>query len=216
MAVSDPRHDIPVLLLHNIDPCWLTEEIEEAVAVTARLEKALRGVGHPVTNLSVTADDLPRCLGPFPPERFVVFNWCEELPGIPHSDAVVARILRMMGFTFTGSSSSVLELSWDKEKVKRFLEQNGLPAPLTDEEYLSLQRICLSTYRAYGCRDYARLDLRLRDGVFFILDINPNPDISFDASMACAAESVGISYGDMGSRLVCLAARRHPVFGKLV
>ena len=57
-------------------------------------------------------------------------NWCEELPGIPHSDAVVARILRMMGFTFTGSSSSVLELSWDKEKVKRFLEQNGLPEPL--------------------------------------------------------------------------------------
>jgi len=339
MAVSDPRYDIPVLLLHNIDPCWLTEEIEEAVAVIARLEKALQGVGHPVTNVSVTADDLPRRLDPFPPERFVVFNWCEELPGIPHSDALVARILRMMGFTFTGSPSSVLELSWDKEKVKRFLEQNGLPtpywrvyrsshsdgwntfpaivkpafehcsfgvtpeavvmdpgelrnrieyvleefrqaalveefidgrefhvsiwgndsvemlppaemdfssfgdvhdrlctyeakfqpgsvpyeqirsllpAPLTDEEYMSLQRICLSTYRAYGCRDYARFDLRLRDGVFFILDINPNPDISFDASMACAAESVGISYGDMGSRLVCLAARRHPVFGKLV
>ena len=64
-----------------------------------------------------------------------------------------------------------------------------------------------------GIRDYARFDFRLREGIFYLLDPNPNPDISADASLALTAELAGYSYGQMGSRLVRLAARRHPVFG---
>jgi D-alanine-D-alanine ligase len=88
-----------------------------------------------------------------------------------------------------------------------------LPAPLTDTEFQDLSRIAIAAYQAHGCRDYARLDIRLRDGVFYILDVNPNPDLSADASMACAAEIAGISYGALGSRLVNLASPRHHVFG---
>jgi len=58
------------------------------------------------------------------------------------------------------------------------------------------------------------MDIRLRDGVFYVLDVNPNADISSDASMACAAEAAGLSYGQMGSLIVRMAARRHPLFGK--
>jgi hypothetical protein len=58
------------------------------------------------------------------------------------------------------------------------------------------------------------MDIRLRDGVFYVLDVNPNADISHEASMACAAEVAGMSYGQMGSRIVRMAARRHPVFGR--
>ena len=64
-----------------------------------------------------------------------------------------------------------------------------------------------------GCRDYARLDLRPRDGDFYVLDVNPNADLSSESSLALAAEVAGYSYGALGSRLVNLAARRHPVFG---
>jgi len=62
-----------------------------------------------------------------------------------------------------------------------------------------------------GCRDYARFDIRLRDGVFYILDVNPNPDISSDTSMAFAAELAGYSYGAMLSQMVNFAACRHPI-----
>lgn len=88
-----------------------------------------------------------------------------------------------------------------------------IPASLSDGEYGELEQTCVECFRAFDCRDYARLDVRLRDGVFYILDINPNPDISSDASMACAAEHIGLSYGELGSRLVRLAASRHPVLG---
>lgn len=88
------------------------------------------------------------------------------------------------------------------------------PAPLTTEELRLLEKVSLAAYRAMGIRDYARFDFRLRDGAFYLLDPNPNPDISSDASLALMAELAGHSYGQMGSRLIHLAAKRHPVFGK--
>ena len=41
-----------------------------------------------------------------------------------------------------------------------------------------LERIVLATYRATGCRDYGRIDVRYRDGIFYVIDVNPNPDIN--------------------------------------
>jgi D-alanine-D-alanine ligase len=87
-----------------------------------------------------------------------------------------------------------------------------LPAPLSSEEMALLGRVCLAAYRAVGCRDYARLDVRLSGDTFYVLDVNPNPDISSETSIACAAEAAGYSYGSMASRLVAFAARRHPHF----
>jgi hypothetical protein len=58
------------------------------------------------------------------------------------------------------------------------------------------------------------MDIRLRDNIFYVLDVNPNADISSDASMACAAEIDGISYARMGSLIVQMAVRRHPIFGE--
>jgi D-alanine-D-alanine ligase len=85
-----------------------------------------------------------------------------------------------------------------------------LPAPLSDEEKRGLEKVCCDTYKALGCRDYARMDVRLRGNTFYILDVNPNADISIDASMACAAEAAGISYGQMGSLIIRMAAARRP------
>jgi len=86
--------------------------------------------------------------------------------------------------------------------------QLRLPAPLSESEYDLLTCTARAAYNAYCCRDFARMDIRLRDGIFYILDINPNPDISSDASMACAAEAAGFSFGAMGSHLIHLAAAR--------
>jgi D-alanine-D-alanine ligase len=99
----------------------------------------------------------------------------------------------------------------DSDSYRRI--RSLIPAPLEDDQMRALEAVCIAAYRAVGCRDYARLDLRLRDGVFQILDINPNADVSKDTSFSCAAKVAGYSYGALGSRIVRLAARRHPVFG---
>jgi len=83
------------------------------------------------------------------------------------------------------------------------------PDDLSAAASRKLARVCKAAYRAIGCRDYARIEVRWRRGVFYVLDVNPNPDISQDCCMAFAAEQAGISYGGMGSRLLALAVRRH-------
>ena len=85
-----------------------------------------------------------------------------------------------------------------------------LPAPLEPSELARLEQVCRQAYRVLGCRDYARLDVRLKDGVFYVLDVNPNPDMTLDTSFVLAAELQGTSYGELGSYLVNLAALRLP------
>jgi D-alanine-D-alanine ligase len=309
--------------------------MEEATRTVGALASEMSALGHQVSALAVARPNLEDLLEPLNPKEILVFNWCEELPGLPHSDAAAAGTLESLGFTYTGAPPSVLSLSWDKAQVKRLLNQRGVatprwrtferpsadgwdcypaivkpahehfslgltpqsvvlnpnelrervthvldafrqpalvedfidgrefhislwgngtvemlppaemdfgafddihdrlctfdskfcpgsrhydeiklrvPAPLHEHERAALRRTALEAYFAIGCRDYARLDIRLRDGVFYVLDVNPNPDISPDASMACAAEVAGYSYGRMGSHLIEIAFHRHPRF----
>jgi D-alanine-D-alanine ligase len=90
-----------------------------------------------------------------------------------------------------------------------------LPAQLSLEQQKNLEAVSLAAYRVTGCRDYARLDIRLRGDTFYVLDVNPNADFSPDTSTALAAEIVGIPYPQLGSLLVNLAAQRHAGFKKL-
>jgi D-alanine-D-alanine ligase len=82
------------------------------------------------------------------------------------------------------------------------------PARLTDAEMSALSGVSRAAYEAVGCRDYGRIDVRLRDGVFYVLDVNPNADISGDASLALAAGKAGYSYGAMGCRVLEFASER--------
>jgi D-alanine-D-alanine ligase len=327
----------PVLLVFNLDGSWEPAAREEVLRETRRLARALEGEGRRVREFPVRGEGDLETLASLDPSRWIVFNWCESIPGLTRSEAEAARRIGEAGFTYTGAAPEALEFCEDKGRVRELLERRGipvpagavftapvrgrwdrfpaivkalrehcsagitaeavvlderelldrvafvvenwrqpalveefvdgrefravlwgngpvemlpvvemdyadigrlqdrlctweakfvpgsfhytairtlLPAPLSPGERRTLEGIAAETYRATGCRDYARIDLRLRDGVFFVLDVNPNADISADASIACAAEAAGHSYGALGSRIVGLAAVRHPVFGR--
>jgi len=327
------RNQLRVVMLYDLDPEWEANDQAAADRETRRLGFALRRQGLSVAFTPVTTADLTAPLSAFSPEQVVVFNWCEGLPGVEHSEPKVARLLETMNFTYTGSTAEVLELSYNKPAIKRLLESVGaptprwavfdqpeigewtefpaivklawehfslgidegsvvfdrdemarrvsqvlgtyrqpalveefidgrefhvpvwgndcaevlppvemdfrgiadarrrvcsyeakfdpdsegysavgtlLPAPLTEAEMEELRRVTRLAYTATGCRDYGRVDLRLRDGVFYVLDVNPNADVSADASVALAAGEAGFSYGALGSRLLEMAAARHP------
>jgi D-alanine-D-alanine ligase len=329
--------EVPVVLLYNLDLAWTPQEQEASIRLAGQLEQAMAAVGHPTRPLPLTHADLPSALRGYDPHSYVVFNGCESLPGIAHSEPLVARRLEALRFTFTGASAAALSLSDDKRRVKQILNQAGiptpawrvyhrppregwdcfpaivkpvhehssegitreavvttqreladriayvldtyrqpalvedfidgrefhvslwgnghiemlppaemdfscfgdvhdrlctydakfvpgsahyegiqtlLPAPLSAAELRRLEQVCAISYRGTACRDYARIDVRLRDGVFYVLDVNHNADLSIDTSMVLSAELAGYSYGDLGSRIVRLAARRHPVWGQ--
>lgn len=120
---------LPVLLLHNLDPHWPPGERDAAAAEVAVLARELASQGIEVTPCAVETDDLACAVNGVDPERVVVFNWCESLPGVPHSEAFVARQLDDLGFTFTGSPAEVLARSWDKAAAKQCLRDAGVSTP---------------------------------------------------------------------------------------
>jgi D-alanine-D-alanine ligase len=88
--------------------------------------------------------------------------------------------------------------------------QLRIAAEIDPEKYMAMEATACAAYQILGCRDYARIDIRLRDGIFYVLDVNPNADISVETSIVCAAEAAGYSYGAMLSHLIHLASQRHP------
>jgi D-alanine-D-alanine ligase len=127
MAAWEAR--LPVLLVHNVDPAWESSEKQEAVQGAHEIESALSSLGYPVTDVPVTDADLSSRLRDFDPDKYIVLNHCEELPGVPHSGSIVAQVLTSLGFTYTGSPAEVLALTWDKVRVKRLLDQHEIPNP---------------------------------------------------------------------------------------
>jgi D-alanine-D-alanine ligase len=72
-----------------------------------------------------------------------------------------------------------------------------------------IRETALAAFRVTGCRDYARVDLRVdRAGNLFILEVNANPDAGPQAGLARALEAGGIEYRNFVLRLVATAAAR--------
>lgn len=335
MAIEFLLPDLPVLLLFNLDLSWSEHEKEEVLNVTSQLDSAIRSLGYRTIQVPVTDSDLDTVLTQYDPQQCIVFNWCESIPGISHSESIVIEYLERKGYTFTGSGSSAIALAQDKIRIKQLMDENGIltpewrvfnrnsratwtrfpaivkttrehcsegidrnsivmddqalrervafiwekfrqpalvedfidgrelhvslwengsidmlppaemefsslidrhdhicsyeakfvpdselykkintliPAPLSEEELHRLENVCKDAYAMAGCRDYARIDIRLKDGKIYVIDINPNADISPDTSTIAAAELAGYSYGEFGARIIELAARRHPAW----
>jgi len=58
-----------------------------------------------------------------------------------------------------------------------------------------MSQITLDCARVFRLAGYARVDFRMDEaGELYVLEVNPNPDISPDAGLARAARAAGLSY----------------------
>jgi D-alanine-D-alanine ligase len=70
------------------------------------------------------------------------------------------------------------------------------PAKLTKDELRAVERACRATFMTLGCRDVARIDLRLTpDGRVYVIEVNPLPGLTPDFSDLCLiANGAGMDY----------------------
>ena len=69
------------------------------------------------------------------------------------------------------------------------------PARITDDTLARVEEVAIRAYEITECRDYARLDIRLHDdGTPYVLEVNPNPDLTEGVSFMEAAEEAGYSF----------------------
>jgi D-alanine-D-alanine ligase len=95
---------------------------------------------------------------------------------------------------------------WEEETVYFKGTKPVCPAPLTPTQRRQVIQTVVRTYRLFGCRGYARVDMRMdANGYFNVIELNPNPDITPGNGTARHAEATGWMYNDMIARIVQLA-----------
>jgi len=71
------------------------------------------------------------------------------------------------------------------------------PARLPRGVARRVRDIAVRAYQALGCRDYARIDMRLdRNNKLYVLEVNPNPDLTRGVAFMASAEAAGMSFAD--------------------
>ena len=95
------------------------------------------------------------------------------------------------------------EAKWEPESSANLDTPPVCPANVEPAVASEIQRVALAAYRLTGCRDYARVDLRVSpDNHVYVLEVNGNPDISPSAGLAKAVKVSGLSYDDFVVRLI--------------
>jgi D-alanine-D-alanine ligase len=83
------------------------------------------------------------------------------------------------------------------------------PAEIAPKLAERLGNLACQAFRLLGCRDYARVDFRVRpSGKPYILEVNPNPDFSPTAGLAGGLASAGLPHAQFTGDLVRAALAR--------
>jgi D-alanine-D-alanine ligase len=150
----------------------------------------------------------------------------EYLPGKEFTCAVLgngdeATVLPIVGMNFESLPKGALPIYsfdakfvWDRPENPLDIFQ--CPARITRQLRASIERVTLDAFRVLGCRDWARIDVRLdAAGVPNVLEVNPLPGILPDpADNSCmpkAARAAGINYEELIQNCLKYAAERQGV-----
>lgn len=90
------------------------------------------------------------------------------------------------------------------------------PAPLSPEEEGRVKEVAKEAFHLLGCRDLARVDLRLSpQGIPYVLEVNTLPGMTELSLFPRAAQAAGLSYEDLVDYLVRRALSRLPETHKI-
>lgn len=84
------------------------------------------------------------------------------------------------------------------------------PANIDEKIKKTIEETARKCYKIFGCTGYIRIDFRYdeKEKKLYVLEINPNPDISEDAGLVRSAGMAGISYQDLLLKIIGFAMER--------
>ena len=99
---------------------------------------------------------------------------------------------------------------WDEDHVDYAGTKPVRSAVTSGQLRDALERVSLAGFRAVGMCDFGRVDLRVDEaGNPWIIDLNPNPDLSPDAGVARTAADAGFTYPQFIGHICTLAWNRY-------
>lgn len=97
------------------------------------------------------------------------------------------------------------QVKWDHKYQAKVGVETGPARDLPANVRANIHRICKRVFRALYLSGYARIDLRMKEsGEIFVLEANPNPNLSRDEDFAASAAAVGLTYPKLLHRILTL------------
>lgn len=150
----------------------------------------------------------------------------EFLPGAEFTCGVIgngrdAKVLPLVGIRFDALPEGALpiygfEAKWIWDRPEQPLQMFECPAAIDDRLRAAIEQVTLRAYHALGCRDWARVDVRLdAGGVPNIVELNPLPGIlpnpEDNSCLPKAAAAAGMGYDELIQACLTAAAKRQGV-----
>jgi D-alanine-D-alanine ligase len=104
------------------------------------------------------------------------------------------------------------DAKWNPES---FYYQNiavHCPATISDADRICIEQAAIRAYKVVGLRDFGRVDIRYRDGIPYVIDVNELPDLSEDSGFPNSTHAAGYSYSQMVHRILEIALRREGIY----
>jgi len=100
------------------------------------------------------------------------------------------------------------KVKWDRRYQKKIGLDTKAAADIDEVLTRKIQHLCKRIYRSLGLSGYARMDLRLTpDGRAYLIEANPNPNLSYGEDFAESAERAGIDYDQLMHKIIGLGLR---------
>lgn len=102
-------------------------------------------------------------------------------------------------------------VKWSSKYQKKYGIESGPARGVPDALAKQIQRMAKRVFRALNLSGYARIDMRLdKNSRIYVLEANPNPQISYGEDFAESAEAAGISYEALMQSLINLGLSWKP------
>ncbi|HEY1557442.1 MAG TPA: ATP-grasp domain-containing protein [Kofleriaceae bacterium] len=136
-------------------------------------------------------------LGNDPPEPLPLYEMCFKDGGTDNEGRALPRII-------------TYRAKWDPYSRDYYSMESKCPVDdLSPELVRRMQDIAVRAFRTLGCRDYARVDMRLSaNGEPYILEVNPNPDLADGCAYAQCVRASGRTYSQAIQQIVTMALQR--------
>jgi len=124
-------------------------------------------------------------------------------------------VLPVAEIDFSGMPAKLPKIvSYRAKWVKQSLAYKNTPiiCPAKIDEKMNkfIEEAARKCYRFLGCRGYARIDFRYdeSDKKLYVLEVNPNPDVSEEFELAESAKAAGMTYADLILRILDFALEK--------